>query len=249
MANLYFTNASADFNWETLTNWNTAADGSGSNPAHIPWTDNGSGGAWYGDYDLQDNGTGISGATINYGTTIASGVTGQCMIAISNVGEINSGTWNAYVQNEIDSINNYIGVINGGLLTYQIFNYGTINGGTFTGSGFNNSGTINGGTFTGSGFNNSGYIYGGTFSGDNSYNNGGTIYGGTFTGSGFFNNNGYIYGGTFLPQAIIVTTSGGNTLLSMSGGPTFAYPTPASGGGGGGIDLARLIGLPPFIQL
>jgi hypothetical protein len=152
----YYTNASGDGQWGTLSNWNSAADGSGVNPTDAPWTvvDGSTIGS-----DLVDA-TGGAGVTID-SLTILDSVTGTCNIA-------------------------------------GVDNSGTINGGTFTGSGFNNSGNVN--------------------------------------------------GGTFLPQAISVTTSGGNTLLSMSGGPTFAYPTPASGGGSDQT-IARLLNLPWFINL
>jgi hypothetical protein len=95
-------------------------------------------------------------------------------------------------------------------------------------------------------FNYSG-IYGGTFSGDNFYNYG-TIYGGTFSGNDFVNFGGLL-GGIFISPAVTISTFGNMTLLSMNSGPIFSYPTPAPSGGSGGIDIARLIGLPPFINL
>jgi hypothetical protein len=125
-----------------------------------------------------------------------------------------------------------------------------ISGGTFTGSNFTNSSTINGGTFTGSNFTNNLNINGGTFSGANFANNGGFINGGTFSGANFSSPFGGLQGGTFIPLAVTVSASGGMTSLSITGGPTYSYPTPpAPSGGGGGIDIARLIGLPPFITL
>ena len=120
--------------------------------------------------------------------------------------------------------------------SYASFMVG-ISGGTFTGINFINYSTINGGTFTGSNFTNSGFIAGGTFSGAN-----------FIQGLGAF----VLTGGTFIFPAVDVSASGGMTSLSITGCPTYSYPTPtppAPSGGGGGIDIARLIGLPPFIQL
>jgi hypothetical protein len=222
----YYTNASGDRYWGTLSNWNSAADGSGVNPTEVPWTADGGSTI---DSDLVDASGGVG---INIASMSISGlVTGVC-----NISDITA-----------DSSS-----INGGTFSGDRFSSSfslTINGGTFTGDDFSNNDYIYGGTFSGDGFTNStsGYIYGGTFSGDG-FDNQGYIYGGTFTGSGFTFSNGSIYGGTFLPQAVNVTTSGGNTLLSMSGGPTFAYPTPASGGGSDQT-IARLLNLPWFINL
>ena len=125
-----------------------------------------------------------------------------------------------------------------------------ISGGTFTGSNFTNNSTINGGTFTGSNFRNNNTINGGTFSGANFGNFGGFINGGTFSGADFSSPFGGLQGGTFIPPAVTVSASGGMTSLSITGCPTYSYPTPTPpSGGGGGIDIARLIGLPPFITL
>jgi hypothetical protein len=245
MAILYYTNASGDHNWETLTNWNTAEDGSGSNPTSIPWTNDGNGGAWYADIDLVDA-TGGNGISINSVIDPNRVVTGTCDIAgITNNGTIYGGTFSG------DNFNNNNGSIYGGTFTGDNFiNGGYIYGGTFTGDNFTNYASINGGTFTGDNFENGyGQIYGGTFTG-NYFSNNGFIYGGTFTGSGFSNKNyGTMYGGTFISPAVTLSTLGNMTLLSMSGGPTFSYPTPASGSGGGGIDISRLIRLPPFIKI
>jgi len=76
----------------------------------------------------------------------------------------------------------------------------------------------------------------------------GAIYAGTFTGTSFVNSNGLILGGTFSSGAITITEDSGNTLLAITGGPTLAYPTPASGGGGD-VTIARLLNLPWFIKL
>ena len=95
-----------------------------------------------------------------------------------------------------------------------------------------------------------GLVVGGTFTGDGFYN-GGSIVGGTFSGNGFNHDalSGNITGGTFIYPAANVSTSGENTLLSVTGfGPVFGYPTPQSGGGNG-LNLAQLIGLPNFIKI
>jgi hypothetical protein len=220
----YYTNASGDKLWSTLSNWNSAADGSGVNPTDVPWTV--VGGSTIGS-DLVDA-TGGAGITINAPMTITASVTGTCNITGISV--------------------EFSLIIDGGTFTGAGFSsYGTINGGTFSGSGFYNGDYINGGTFSGASFTNAGYIYGGTFTGAGFGNTFGSIYGGTFSGSGF-SFSGIIGGGTFLPQAISVTTSEGNTLLSIVNGPTFAYPTPASGGGSDQT-IARLLNLPWFINL
>jgi hypothetical protein len=126
---------------------------------------------------------------------------------------------------------------------------GNVAGGTFTGSGFQSFSeyaAVTGGTFTGSNFQNYAYIGGGTFTGTGLVN-GGTIAGGTFTGSGLSNSN-IITGGTFSSGAITITQDSGNTLLAISGGPTYSYPTPASGGGGDAT-IARLLNLPWFVKI
>jgi hypothetical protein len=195
----------------------------------------------------------FTGHVYNYSSEIYGGTfTGD----VSNSGYIYGGTftgsqfWN----------NGFSAFIYGGTFTGSEFinNEGFINDGTFTGSVYNNGGDYNnshiyGGTFTGSVYNGyndisgySGIINGGTFTGSDSSNSG-IINGGTFTGSGFTNNMGLINGGTFLPPAISVTTSGSNTLLAMTGGPTFSYPTPPSGGSD--QTVARLLNLPWFINL
>ena len=207
---LYYTNAGGDYNWETLSNWNTAANGSGSIATNVPWTDDGNGGAWYGDYDLVNT---PSGGQINIGSAISEHAIGSC--DISSVTNFNNGA------------------INGGTFTGDYFsNYNSISGGTFSGGGFYNGGDIGGGTFTGGGFyNGGGTISGGTFSGGNFHNysdnyKSAQIYGGTFTGNGFNNDNGEIYGGTFeiigfinifgtITYQSISITSGGNPYTGV----------------------------------
>lgn len=222
MPNLYFTNTSGDYNWETLENWNTAADGSGSIATNIPWADDGNGGAWYSNYDLLV-GDGVSYDYINIAqaTILGNGITGTCSLHhVSCFGVINSGTWTGdYV---------YASCAGG-------WGHGTINGGTFTGnycgtdpdSVGDGAGRVNGGTFTGDYFNNSGVIYGGIFhsaymtnGGGSMYQNSGFIYGGTFTGDYFTNSDsvahqGIILAGTFTgshftnPSGAVIT---GGTL-------------------------------------
>jgi hypothetical protein len=93
MPNLYYTNASGDSTWETLTNWNTAEDGSGDNPTNIPWTDDGAGGAWYADTDLVDA-SNYSGVNINSTIDPNIAVTGTCNIfRINNNATIYGGTF------------------------------------------------------------------------------------------------------------------------------------------------------------
>jgi hypothetical protein len=109
-------------------------------------------------------------------------------------------------------------------------------------------GNIVSGTFTGSIINvnaSDSYISGGTFTG--AITNNGTITGGTFTGA--FSNSWLVVGGTFSSGAITITQNGGNTLLAISGGPTYSYPTPASGGGSSGVNISRLLNLPWFIKI
>jgi hypothetical protein len=189
MSVLFYTNASGDGTWETLTNWNAAADGSGSNPTEIPWSDtDGSTSA----SNLNDA-TGGVGVTINSTTIDPNGdVTGSC--DISNVTcnyWIEGGTWTG------DNFNN-IATISGGMFTGDNFtNTDTINGGTFTGGNVTNNGWIGGGTFTADNFTNNDIVGGGTFTGD--YFNStwdSTIFGGTFLG-GYLTCSGPIYGGTF----------------------------------------------------
>ena len=141
---LYYTNAGGDSNWETLTNWNTAADGSGDNPTNRPWTDDGNGGAWYADTDLVDATSG-AGITINSVIDPNGVVTGNCdIVSITNIGGIYGGTFTG------SGFTNY---------------YSLIYGGTFFGDNFTNNGYIYGGTFTGDNFTNNNIIYGGIFGG------------------------------------------------------------------------------------
>jgi len=214
---LYYTNAYGDSNWETLSNWNTAPDGSGLTPPAIPWTDNGSGGGIVSGTNLVDT-TPYGYIVINNATIIVSGITGSCSIrGINNFAIIHSGTWTGG------------GFFNSGLIYDGLFDtpwdgeysfsnyeptnsgsrYAVIFGGTFTGFSIENNATIQGGTFTGDNFQNyngangifytlvtpNGLVYGGTFTGNN-FNNQGVqdglnlgayVSGITFSGSGFYN--------------------------------------------------------------
>ena len=138
---LYYTNAGGDYNWETLSNWNTESDGSGDIATNIPWTDDGNGGAWYGDYDLITAGI-TNGIEIQSTIDPNEVVTGSCDIP------------NLYLH----------GVIYGGTFTGDgFYNNGYILGGTFSGDNFYNDNGISGGTFTGYNFYNHSGISGGTF--------------------------------------------------------------------------------------
>jgi hypothetical protein len=259
MANLYWQDSGSQA-WEDVLNWWTDAAAT-TQAAKAPWLDSDPA---YLAYDLT-LATGATNAPIIGGfysaINIGTGVSGICdimSVTLDYSSNIYGGTFSG------SNFNNLYSLITSGTFSGSgFYNSGDILGGTFTGSGFINNNVIYEGTFSGSGFSNynaiydgtftgddfinSDYIYGGTFSGDD-FINSEFIYGGTFTGNGFSNGgNGAINGGTFLPDAITVTTSGGNTLLSINGGPTFGYPTPASGGSD--QTIARLLNLPWFINL
>ncbi len=138
---LYFTNANGDDLWETLGNWNTAADGSGDTPTSIPWV------GGYFDYDLHASdsvvGPILHPATALNGTGIFTG-------HLAGSGIINSGVYNISNSTYID----FSGTINGGYFNFSNISYPylytTINDGYFTANGseeFWNYGVINGGTF------------------------------------------------------------------------------------------------------
>jgi hypothetical protein len=204
MANLYCINTDWQYGaWENLSNWNTAADGSGSNPTNIPWTDDGNGGAWYSDYDLIDA-TGGQGININSIIDPNQVVTGSCNII--------------YVTSNSDI---YGGTFTGDYFTNAAVygSYGTIHSGLFTGSNFAHEGIIYGGTFTGDNFTifgyyggpgsdfDLGYIYDGTFSGNSVTSYFAQIFGGTFTGYNFYSFGSYINDGTFEIDGISINTS------------------------------------------
>lgn len=88
---LYYTNASEDNTWENLANWNTAEDGSGVSPDHIPWGQN-QDTCFYYDQDLID--VFGSGIVINQPTQIGQGATGTCNINyITNLSAICGGSY------------------------------------------------------------------------------------------------------------------------------------------------------------
>jgi hypothetical protein len=157
MSVLYYTNASGDGTWENLSNWNTAADNSGSNPTEVPWTDtDGSTSA----SNLLDA-TGGDGVSINSTIDPNGDVTGTCDIP--------------YIRSNPAWGSESGGIIYGGTFTgSNVTNEGTILGGTFTGQWFSNeyNGNITGGLFTGSGFTNGPFatISGGSFLGGNFQN-------------------------------------------------------------------------------
>jgi hypothetical protein len=260
MANLYWQDSGSQA-WEDVLNWWTDAAAT-TQAANAPWVNGVD--STYLAYDLT-SASGATNAPIIGGSysakNIGTGVSGICDI-ISIILDFDSNIYGGTFSGD-NFTNNYSYITSGTFSGNNFNNSGTVDGGAFSGSGFINNNAINGGTFSGSGFSNgnaiydgtftgddfinSDYIYGGTFSGDD-FINSDSIYGGTFTGNGFSNGgNGAINGGTFLPDAITVTTSGGNTLLSINGGPTFGYPTPASGGSD--QTIARLLNLPWFINL
>lgn len=180
---LYYTNSSGDGLWSTLSNWNTAADGSGDVPLNIPWTDDGSGGAWYGDNELVE-------------ANLDSSVTIDCDIGLNVIGTCS-----------ISNIVNIFGQDDYGNDPISL----SIKGGTFTGS-FTNNGNISDGLFWGTLINNGG-LFGGTFAGDNSVNNAWNNmwdvsfpFGitGTFTGANFVNN-GSLGDSYFSANPVLVT--------------------------------------------
>lgn len=130
-----------------------------------------------------------------------------------------------------------------------ILNTSTIEGGQFTGGGFENDGTISGGVFSGpNNSNNAGTITGGVFSGSYFTNTAGEISGGIFSGVGF-DNFGTISGGVFSGSGFSNngTISGGVWLQS---GYVVVDGTPVTGSGDsnpgyfktllGGLDPAHL---------
>ena len=103
---LFYTNnaGAGDGQWETLTNWNYAADNSGANPTEVPWS-----GA---DGSTSANDLVGTGSPVTINSNVGSG-TGTCNIGTvtnSATGAISSGTWTCA------DIENY-GLIGGGDLT------------------------------------------------------------------------------------------------------------------------------------
>jgi hypothetical protein len=238
----FFINNSGDYSWETLSNWNNSSDGSGNSADHIPWTDDGNGGAWYGDYDLHNGSFQFLYPTIPSYLSIDPNiaVSGTCYCdSVVSEGKIYGGHWAG------DGFLNEQGIVYGGLFSGFITGQGNTNigqitpityGGTWTGDGYFNAGIVYGGTFSGN-FGN-GYtatntfeIYGGTFTGSN-FTNGlagdnniipnGVIHGGTFTGSGFTNNPDAVIDGGDFSQVTNFNYVGG----SITGGipPTYLFP-------------------------
>lgn len=204
----YFTNASGDFLATTLTNWNSAIDGSGSTPTNVPWVEG------YFDDDLVYAGTGLSegGYSILFdGLSISPSVIGTCDIpSIKFLGAtVASGTFTG------DGL---------------VFQGCTITGGTFTGSSLTLvEGSVSGGTFTGGGLtNSSNSISGGAFEISGFTSDESTISPNitlTFEGDPFTGTfNGYSY------SAGSYDTGGGGT----GGGGTGGGGTGGGGTGGGG---------------
>ena len=137
---LYFTNTGGDASWQTLANWNTAADGSGDTPTDIPWS--GSTGNLYGDWDLADASGGI---VFNNSIIGGANTVGSCNLFVVNYGTINGGTFtNSF---ECDGGTVYGGTFTGNNCT--TYDQAHIYGGTFTGTGFNlyQGSALLGGTF------------------------------------------------------------------------------------------------------
>lgn len=237
MPNLYYTNSSGNYSWETLSNWNTAPDGSGSTPTEIPWTGNATKG-----YDLVN----ASGQEVYLSSTLSTSVTGVCNsnMYVINYGNIRSGTFNSFIQNVYGSI---------------------ISGGTFNGIVGNDSGdpsNIIGGTFNSYVYGNysigsnpifsssssidfwyGSVIAGGTFNCNiNAYYT--TVYNGQFNGfTTYFNSDGYhelpISGGTFNGTNLGISgyaITGGNfsnvtnfgianSIITGGTGPSNSYST------------------------
>lgn len=254
---LYWTAAGDGSSWEDLNNWNTAADGSGDNPTNIPWTDDGDSGFWYSNYDLIDA---FGGTEVCVALDLSGDASCDIQIKNSDYISIFSGNFLNVVTSSgdvgvpitfeggsfakvYDTGQLIFGVqIYGGLFYGDMYCAGYVFSGDFTGSGQVFGGAhIYGGNFTGSGL-----VFSGNIA---NVPNGGIISGGVFSGGDLtVNNYPVILGGEFIFPAVSISYSGGNTRLSLDGGPTFSYPTP-SGGGGGGIDIARLLGLPFFIKI
>jgi len=261
--NLYYTNASTDGLWETLSNWNTNQYGFGDTPTEIPWSGaNGSTSA----SDLIDA-SGNAGVTLN--SAIGSGVTGSCGINVSGYGQIiiDGGTFNGSV-----SSSNQV-VINGGTFNSSV-SIGSV--GYITSGTFNSSVSVVASTT----------IIGGIFNGAVSIDLFSQIGGGTYNSSVQCSFESRIVGGTFEVTTATISNTGGyitwSSLLTISNGTPFtgvwsgqvwsggvwvsAY-TPPSGGGsnqkiarllnlpwlpsGGGSNqrIARLLNLPWFINL
>jgi hypothetical protein len=251
MANLYYTNASGDYTWENLANWNTAADGSGSNPTEIPWTET----------DGSTSASNLIDASGGAGVTIS-----QNTFTTIDPNGVVSGTC------DISSITaNGQAMINGGAFTganFQLLD-GIIHGGTFTGDYFtNNYGGILGGTFTGNYVSNvsMGSIQDALFAGNNFLNGGdGTscvCTNITFTGNGFTNAQGAqvincdFSGGTGFSDWSVQGCYFGSNGTFIQNGQNFTFNDefaaivyPASGSGGGNSLIARLLNLPPFINI
>jgi hypothetical protein len=75
MPNLYFTNSTGNALWGDVSNWNTAADGSGDNPTAAPW----GGGSEYDNYDLLDASNGTTALAYN---GIYNNGTGKCYVNV-----------------------------------------------------------------------------------------------------------------------------------------------------------------------
>ena len=231
---LYYTNGGGDYTWENPSNWNTAADGSGTTPDNAPWHN---GDTTYSDWDLYDATNGqtiyINANDIGYGA-----IYGKCYIGniiANNSSIIIGGNWYGNLSSAY--------YIDGNA-------YYSINGGTFYGTVDLNLGTINSGDFLGSVF--TAVINGGTFESSasvgmivvNGY--GGQITGGTFycdlagvpnISGGYFYGNIDTYSSTYgyglISGGIFESTSTVNIgATTVSGGDFYTTAIYTSSGGG-----------------
>ena len=276
IGDLYFTNARGDGEWSNTYNWNTAADGSGINPSEIPWTNTD---GFTNASNLYDATGGAGITISNYNTYLYGSDNSTCYIDyVSNYGQISTGTWTgANITNYLYADN--LTITGDNFLNLNEIGYGTFTGNNMTNNGtidasgvvlcsgdnFVNTGLIFGGTFSNNGFTNQyGSLLNATFTGTNFDNSYGIVANCDIRGG--FNNvpNGfdlynYVYYefafaqigqvfDTYFSGPSTGTTSGplGSNYVYADSIGAIKYPTPT---GSNGVDLARLIGLPAFIQL
>jgi hypothetical protein len=252
MATWYYKNG--DGTWETLTNWWSNIDGTGSNPATIPWATSAT------KDDNLDYATGDSTVvdiSSNLGVsgnawTITGTSTVSCKLLKTYV--IYSGTYNAAVQvykstisggtfnGAINMFSNDVpeedAILNGGTFNGVITDisdfpgYSIINGAAIVNSNVDTIVSILGGTFNGTVITNTFWITGGTFNGTVNANS--TIYGGTFNGSlnflindviGMSTINGTL---TFISNGAIVEGNTLNGTVILHSGTAYEFSTGTS---------------------
>jgi hypothetical protein len=190
--------------WAVINNWSSNFDGTGSNPAEVPWSG-----------ELTKNDDLAPGALYS----------GSCQFADSmDILEIDGGTGVCSIPNI--TTHNWIHILYGIFTGDGFSNDGKIYDGIFTGTNFTNgvdlgywyNGTIYGGNFTCSNFTNRYHMFGGVVVFD-TFVNAWSIYAGTFNGTTFTNGaesqysgyDGFIYGGNY-------TCSTFNNVNLMYGG-------------------------------